>query len=404
MKKAIIAVIAATLGMSAWAQTSLVKDLSNQMKLKSPDYKQIAEQIKPALTNPETAGDVEAWVLAGKANINLFDNLWKLQAIGQDVDAVLMGNSLMDGINDYIKALPLDTIVDAKGKTKTKYSKEIIKQINENYSQLNNVAASLYNDRDYIGAYRAWDMVLTIPKNPVLGKNAPAAMADTLQSEVAFNMGIAAWQADSIQDALNSFKKAIKLGYTKKNAYDYAIATAAQLQLNDEVNALAAEAYPLYGNEDPKFLQILINEKINNEQYDDARKMLDEAIAATPNNAQLYFVMGVLDETMNNKEAALADYKKSIEIDPNYAQGLYSVGRMICNIAYDVDDEANKGTQEEYNQIRSTKVDPMFKEASVYLEKAYEIDPDNMTDALRYLRNVYYNLHDEENLKRVENL
>ena len=44
---------------------------------------------------------------------------------------------------------------------------------------------------------------------------------------------------------------------------------------------------------------------------------------------------------------------------------------------------------------------PLFKEAADYLEKAWNIDNNN-TDALRYLENVYYNLHDDAMLKDVE--
>lgn len=404
MKKILVATMMAATAMGAMAQATLVKEVSNAMKDKSPDYQAIIQQIQPALTNPETATDVEAWLLAAKANVSLYDNLYKLQAIGQDVDKPLMGKVLMDGIECYITALPLDSVPDAKGKIKAKNSKEILKQIKDNYNQLNNVGADLYNAHDFNGAYRAWDMVLTIPDNPVLGKNGPVAFPDSTKSDIAFNKGIASWQADSLQRALNSFKQAISLGYDKKQVYDYAISIAAQLQDNAEITALATQAYPIYGDEDPKFLQLMINDKIENKQYEEARSMLDEAIAASPENPQLYFVLGILEETLDNKDAALKAFEKSIELDPDYAQGQYSVGRTICNLAYVIDDEAGQGSQEEYMQVRTNKVNPMFKEAAVHLEKAYQLDPDNMHDALRYLRNVYYNLGDEENLKRVENL
>ncbi len=57
----------------------------------------------------------------------------------------------------------------------------------------------------------------------------------------------------------------------------------------------------------------------------------------------------------------------------------------------------------QYQEFRSTKVDPILKEAAGYLEKAYQID-DTMSDARQVLRSIYYNLNDEENLKRVESM
>ena len=60
-------------------------------------------------------------------------------------------------------------------------------------------------------------------------------------------------------------------------------------------------------------------------------------------------------------------------------------------------------SQADYNKYRAETMNPLLKEASIYLEKAYKLD-DTMTNALTNLKIVYYNLNDGENLKRVENL
>ena len=86
------------------------------------------------------------------------------------------------------------------------------------------------------------------------------------------------------------------------------------------------------------------------------------------------------------------------------AQYQYNVGRSLCNKAYALDDAATKQSQDEYQSIRDNQVNPLFREAAGYLEEAYKLNPDEMHDALVYLRNVYYNLNDEANLKRVEAL
>ena len=160
----------------------------------------------------------------------------------------------------------------------------------------------------------------------------------------------------------------------------------------------------LYGNEDVKYLQLIINNKIEKKQFDEARTMLNNAIAAEPNNGNLYFVMGILEENLNNNDAALTNYRKAVELDASNANYQYNVGRSICNKAYAIDDSATKLSQEEYQKVRDNEVNPLFREAATYLEEAYKLNPDEMHDALVYLRNVYYNLNDEANLKRVESL
>ena len=73
----------------------------------------------------------------------------------------------------------------------------------------------------------------------------------------------------------------------------------------------------------------------------------------------------------------------------------------LCEKAYAISDGAKDATQAEYLKLREEQIDPLFREAASHLEEAYKLD-ENQRDALRYLRNIYYNLNDEENLKRIE--
>ncbi|WP_303741461.1 hypothetical protein, partial [uncultured Duncaniella sp.] len=68
-----------------------------------------------------------------------------------------------------------------------------------------------------------------------------------------------------------------------------------------------------------------------------------------------------------------------------------------------LDEKTGDMSQADYNKYRAETMNPLLKEASVYLEKAYKLD-DSMNNALTNLKIVYYNLNDGENLKRVENL
>ncbi len=401
MKKVSLAALffAATLGLSA--QNALVKEVEREIKAATPNYAAALTKIAPALTNDESAGEAMTWYVAGKAGVGLYDQNYTKIALGQNVDKAQTGNALRQGMEYFIKALPLDKVTDAKGKVKTKYTKDIVKQVQGHYNDLNTAAVYCWEAKDFDGAYNAWEMYLDLPSNSELGVKAPA---DSTLSEVAYNQALAAWQGDKLENAIAAFNKARKLGYNKKNLYDYAIAVAFQLGKTDEVNELAEEAFPLYGNEDVKYLQLIINSKIEKKQYDEARKMLDSAIAAEPNNSNLYFVLGILEENLENNDAALADYRKAVELDPSNAQYQYNVGRSLCNKAYALDDAATKQSQDDYQSIRDNQVNPLFKEAATYLEEAYKLNPDEMHDALVYLRNVYYNLNDEANLKRVEAL
>lgn len=402
MKKISILGLCLIAGLSASAQTSLVKDVERQMKSSVEKYPSNLETLKPAFTNPETADNAQTWFVAGKGALDYFDNQQAQKQIGKQTDDKVLGHAMIDSYGFLRNAILKDSVADKKGKIKTKYSKDIVKLINSHYGDYNNAAIYLWGVQDYDGAYDAWQIYVTAPNDPAWNGNGPKQPADSTLSDVYYNQALAAWQSKKLEQALASFDKAIALGYDKKNIFDYAIGVSYEMQNTGKMAEYAAMAYPLYGAEDSNYIKYIINDKIKNEKYDEAKQMLESYIASDPNNGQLYYVLGILYDTQNDFANAMVNYKKAIDLNPNDAQSLMQYGRQLCNKAYAIDDTASTKPANEYNKIRTEEVNPLFKEAIPYLEKAYELDPDNTTDALRYLRNVYYNLGDDENLKRIE--
>lgn len=405
MKKIALFGLCVATAVSAFAQSPVLKTAEREVK--NNNYDGAMEILKPAMTNPETANQAQTWALAGKAGIDFYDTQWLNLQMKKEVDKKKMANALIDGVNYYLAVLPLDSVADAKGKIKTKYSKEAVKAIKDNYNNLNNAAIFLFEEKDFMGAYDAWGMYLDLPNNPVLGKNAPAAMPDSVQSDIAFNQAISAWQADSLTQSLAAFEKAIALGYNKAQVFDYAINQAAQLRDNEKVYQLAEEAYKRFPNENPIYLQLMINGRIEKGKFDEAASMLDEAIAVAPDNkqlSQLYNVKGTLFDAQKNNDEALKCFEKAVELDQENALAQASMGRALCNQAYAINEEAQNKSNEEYQDIRLNQINPLFKKAAEHLERAIEIDENNTGDAKVYLRNIYYNLGDEANLKRVESM
>lgn len=385
---------------TTFAQMDAVKDAERALKSGNPDHSAIRAQITQAFTNPESKDAAQTWFVAGKNEFDLYDNLFAKKSIGQEVNDKEIGNAILDGYKYYMTALPLDTVVNEKGKVKTKYSKDIIKAITSHYNDFNNAALFLWEAKDYEGAYKAWDIYLSIPQNAAMNKDITVPH-DTIMGELAYNQALAAWQADRLDSALVAFDHARSLGYEKKNLFDYAISVAAQKMKNDVVYALAADAYKLYGKEDSKYISLVINGYIDTKEYDKAHNAIEEALASDPNNGELYDVKGIIYESTKENDKALECYKKAVELNPDFARAQYNLGRKICEKAYSISDGASNLSQDEYLKLRDEQIFPLLREASQYLEKAYELD-ENQRDALRYLRNIYYNLGDEANLKRVE--
>lgn len=402
MKK--LTVLTATLLLGALAlpaQQQVLKDAERALK-GGQTPQQVIEIITPAFSNPETAQNAQTYFIPGKALFKDYDDLYALKQFNKlpENGEATMVNDLLEGYDYFVKALPLDSVTDAKGKVKTKYSKEIISTVAGHFTDFNGAALSAWELKDYDKAYRAWDIFLDMAASPVFGPKINNVPADTVMAEVRFNQALAAWQADSLQNALAAFMKAKAMGYDKKQLYDYAIAVATGLKKEDVVYALACEAEPVYGKEDPNYLGFMINHYLQTQDYDKAFSTIDQAIAANPENAQYYVVKGILYDNQGNRAQAKAMFEKALAIDAYNSMALYNYGRSLCEEAYALSDSAPTSPAES-EKFYNEKLVPLFKEAADYLERAWNIDNNN-TDALRYLDNVYYNLHDDAKQQDVQ--
>lgn len=402
MKKITILGLSLLTFASVSAQKSLVKEVERDMKANAASYPESVKKLAPAFTNDETAKDAYPYFVAGKGAFDYYDQQGVFAQMGKEVNKKQLGLAVIEGYDYFSKALPLDTVVDAKGKVKTKYSKDIVKMVKEHYNDFNNAALYLWEAEDYGDAVKSWELYTTLPDNPVFAKAGLKAPADTLLAEVLYNMGIGNSLVQNNEAALKNFKDAIAKGFTQKNAYDYAISAASQLQKPEEMAAIAEQAYAIYGKEDSRYIGYMINNLIEKKEYDKADALIDKYIASDPNNGQLYFVKGVLLDSEQKPAESMAAYKKAMELDPNNANVLMQYGYKLYQQACDRDqNESANMNNEQYSAFRANTIDPMLKEAAGYLEKAYELD-DNLSDARQVLRSIYYNLKDEENLKRVE--
>ena len=406
MKKLIVMALGLAASVSMSAQVTLVKDAEKAFKGAGnyAEYVKAVEMITPAFTNQETQGNAQTFWIPGKAAFKLYDALLLDKTIGKDVDVNELGKSLIDGYQYGLKALAVDTVTDAKGKVKTKYSKEIAGTISGHHSDYLNAGSYLWDAQKYPEAYAAFTAYLDIPENPRFGSAAPKALPDSMVAQISYFQGLSAWQANLLPEAAAAFEKMMEIGYDDIAAYDYAFSVA--YQMGDEAKKLAysKKAFEKFGNQKPEFLQRIIQGYISAKDYDTAMKTLNDAIAADPNNANYYYLLGVLYDDQNDKDKSFDLFKKSVELDPNGALYNFSYGTALLQKFERMDDAASSMPQSEYNKYRFETLNPIIKEACTYLEKAYNLDPENMRNALVNLKIIYYNLNDGDNLKRVEDL
>lgn len=420
MKKITILGLCLAAVFSTSAQMNLVKESEREFKkVKSyGEYQNALKMITPAFSNPESDKNAQTFAVPGLAGFALYDNLYGQKQFGQDVNLVDMSNALMDGYDYSMKALALDTVpvLDKAGQpkigkngapeVKTKYSKELVSKICGHFSDYSNAGSIYWSEKDYKKAYNAFNVYLSIPENPRFGKDAPKALPDSTAAEFEMYCAYAAMNAEMLPQALAAFDKMVELGGVRDTvAYDFAFNAAYQSDKDyPRMLKYTQQAYEKFGDANLRFLELLVNIHIDQKEYDLARQLLTDAIAKDPNNAGYYFSLGFLNQASGDTSAAKDAFKKCIDLNPQHARGLLAYASILAQEFDKADGDASaKMTQAEYNKYFAETLKPMLQEIARYCEASYAAD-EEMTDALRTLRQVYYRLNDAENLKRVETL
>ena len=371
MKKMILLGAAAIMmAFGASAQMSLVKDLAK--KASSGNVEALADviqKIEPAFSNPESANDVLTWYTAGKAAFGIFDTMYGAKSLGQPVDEKAMNEMLSAGYAFFFQALPLDTIVEMDKKTgqpklnsdgtkkvKTKYSKEIIGVLTAHMGDIANAGNAYLQNSDWENAADAFGTFADLASSDFAIKNGVAA-ADSTLSQVRFFQGYSEYQIQKFAEAYDSFTKARKLGYTDNNIVDF------------QTSALAN----------------MVQAMLDKNEYDKANAFIDNALLGDPMNDTLHDIKGFTTELVSGIDAALPFYIKATEVDPNYANAFFDVGRCLYLQAQKIIDDNPNATNKEL----VPKLKPIYDRAIPFLEKASQLNPDD-SKAKNVLDDILY--------------
>jgi tetratricopeptide (TPR) repeat protein len=134
-------------------------------------------------------------------------------------------------------------------------------------------------------------------------------------------------------------------------------------------------------------------------------RLVNEALENDPNNKLLYFNLGVTSANSNKLDEAEKNYKKAIEIDPNYFDALLNLSELKLRADERYVTEMNKlGTSEKDNkryEVIKAEREKCFKSVLPYLEKAVELKPEDDA-AKKTLLSVYNALEMTDKYKALK--
>ncbi len=281
--------------------------------------------ISEAMQNPETANDAQTYFIAGKIEFDAFDkDLTNSMINPASVDNLKMGQNLLNGYHNFVKALPLAAVPNEKGKVDTKTSKAIVGALKGHVNDYFKAGADFFNGQKvYPEAYESFMIYADMPEQEFMqGEKLELPEAD--RGTAYFNAGLAAYSGNEIYKSADAFRKARNVGYDDKQAYIYEIAcwqAAAQRDstmvetAQEKIMEVANEGYQKYGMDEPLFINNIVNFLVADGKYDQAVSKVSELIAANPDNAGLYGLCGFVYDRMNTDDESVSDYKNAVSLD-----------------------------------------------------------------------------------------
>lgn len=256
----------------------------------------------------------------------------------------------------------------------------------------------------------------------------------------ALNAGVAAFQEDNFEGALESFQTYEMIAPDDTTGYIYSAIMAQQLEdyetlvaeyeklfaighyqksalnqviyysLNQLDNPEGALKYVKLAQEkfpgDPDFQKTAVDVYIKLDKMDEAIDELKAAIESEPTNARLYSNLGMLYDNQGEPDLAMEQYQKALEIDPTDRFSLINLAVFYIGQGDAINKEAiemDVATFRKEGAAVEERARGEWRKAIPLLEKVLEGDSSDEL-ALQNLHAVYFKLKDVENANRLEKI
>jgi tetratricopeptide (TPR) repeat protein len=269
---------------------------------------------------------------------------------------------------------------------------------------------------------------------PILKNQQIAFWANTY-----LNDGATAYQNDSLEAALENFKKTSRIMPDDTTAYFYAAIVANGLEKYDEsvkqfrtyidkggtspdaysmmlnmyngplddkekALALAREAKAKFPDHSD-FGKVEIGTLIDMGKIEEARVGLLEAIKKEPDNKILYFYLGYVNSSLGKTEEAIKNYQEALRVDPTYFDAQLMLAKENYKQAAAIKKEMSILGISDADRKKKLELDGKLvnelKMALPYWEKAEKLNPSD-EEVLDALSSIYGDLGMQSQAQRIQ--
>ena len=332
--------------------------------------------IEPAISNQKTMVKSKTWRYRG----NIYAMIAGIESMNDGFP-----DATEKAIVSYRKAMELDT--------KGSYKEEITQSILAMYNAGLQLGVEAYSEQNYDKAIHYFQTNQEL--YDIIG------MVDTMGI---YNAALAADLGGNVDVAVSNYLKCAEMNYEGEYCYNKSIILLSNQEKYDEAIEISKTARKMYP-ESEAIIIAQLNVYLKADKYEEAELELQQAANNNPDDANMWFALGVVKENLEKKDEAADAYKKSLEVDPDFYNSNMNLAILYFKKASDMINAANEIPVNEIDKYENAKAEAMdqLKLAVPYFEKSYSLKPDN-TNVLLDLKEAYGQLNDTENYNRVKKL
>jgi tetratricopeptide (TPR) repeat protein len=374
----LVAIFLLLASIPAFSQVILVDKAYEFAKKK--DFQKAREILDLASGNEPTTHDPRTWYLKGY----VYKELYKADPE--------LGIALRERALEFLqKSQQLDT--------KGIYQKDC--QAAAHYLHLTyfNEAIQAYNRQKYNEALAGFSKYL---------QYSATQPPDDTYAEALYYAGYASGVVGKKEDALRYYEKGLALNY--QNPLLYSDLSALYEEMGKGSNALQVITTGRQQFPNDTILRVAeINVLLSQSNFIKAEKLVEEYLALDANNLEVMMVAGTVYEKIAQSDSLSREkyfnkrkeiYRRALVLNPNSFSANYNMGITIYNRAVDIIKSQRYDLEivELYTLLE--QVSGLFQEAKPFVEKAYNLSPQNM-NAMRALEGIYYNLNEKDKSSQI---
>jgi len=316
------------------------------------DLRECKSLIDAALVHPKTANSPKMWVYRGAVYFEIAS------------DSILF-KEFPDALFVSSDALFKCKETDVKNQWSDQSDYYLLNVANK----LFNAGVSEYQNKNYDKAIQYYQTTLRIIPYDKKGDLKTVNINEDLIYQYSYYASMAKGDNTKTKEYIN---KLIDRNFNDPNIYT-ALAKV-YLEEFDTTNALRilTKGRELFSSNDD-LMNMELDVYLRTGKTDILLKKLDDAIALDDQNKIYYFARASTYDKMNKPDLAEKDYRKALELDPDYYDAIFNIGVLHVNRARPLIEQLQKVYKRDEQDAIEIKIKEVYSEALKYFEKCLEI-------------------------------